>query len=318
MSSLSIFSFKSALQKVLWLMAFLVALTTCYYSIYYFLITKEINKHPVLSIFQSKFSFNRTIFERTLAEFDTSKQYDYLLFGSSHCYRVFDPEIFKEGNMDVYNLGSSSQTPVNSYWLMQKYIRYTKKVILEVYPVIYSISGVESFNDILSATNDYTLLTGNAASMNDLRSWQYLSIKPFIDNYLSHKELGKCVFRKGYVAVFDSAKNRNIEYKPVTLIKENMDKQFVYLQKIIDLCKNKNKELILVYAPIPHQLRLINETYFIQQMELITARNKVNYIDMGRKHSYDSRYLFYDDDHMNSSGVKLFNRELIRRLSVLK
>ena len=39
---------------------------------------------------------------------------DVLFLGSSHAYRTFDPRLFAERDIEVVNLGSSIQTPLQS------------------------------------------------------------------------------------------------------------------------------------------------------------------------------------------------------------
>ena len=79
---------------------------------------------------------------------------DILVVGSSHAYRGFDPRIFASHNLKMFNLGSSSQSPIETDMLVKKYIDYLnpKIVIYEVYPDVFRNDGVESSIDLV--TND--------------------------------------------------------------------------------------------------------------------------------------------------------------------
>src|SRR5689334_14184152 len=53
-------------------------------------------------------------------EIDSVKKVDILFLGSSHSYRGFDPRIFKQYGLTSFNLGSSSQTPIQAKILLEK------------------------------------------------------------------------------------------------------------------------------------------------------------------------------------------------------
>ena len=87
-----------------------------------------------------------------IQEADTIQQIDILVLGSSHAYRGFDPRIFKANEINLFNFGSSSQTPLQSYHLLKDYRAQLqpKMVILECYPTLLNSDGVESALDIIS------------------------------------------------------------------------------------------------------------------------------------------------------------------------
>ena len=55
-------------------------------------------------------------------EFDPAAHWDAIILGSSHAYRGYDPAVFAEKGYRVFNLGSSGQTPLNSYFLIKHYL----------------------------------------------------------------------------------------------------------------------------------------------------------------------------------------------------
>src|SRR3546814_19469806 len=64
----------------------------------------------------------------------------------------FDPRIFKEAGYKTVNLGSSSQSPVQTDFLVNEYIDSLnpKLIVYEVYPFVFSIDGVEPSTDVIS------------------------------------------------------------------------------------------------------------------------------------------------------------------------
>jgi hypothetical protein len=85
------------------------------------------------------------------AEVDDFGPVDVLFLGSSHSYRGFDTSFFSEQGITCFNLGSSSQTPIQSLFLLKRYYNELKPkyIIMDIYPVIYSLDGIESSLDLL-------------------------------------------------------------------------------------------------------------------------------------------------------------------------
>ena len=77
---------------------------------------------------------------------------DVLFLGSSHAYRGFDPRIFKKHGITSFNLGSSSQTPIQTEILLNRYLNSLnpKLVVYEVYPGFLRNDGVESALDLIA------------------------------------------------------------------------------------------------------------------------------------------------------------------------
>ena len=80
------------------------------------------------------------------------KNPDILFIGSSHSYRGFDTRVFQKHGIKAFNLGSSSQTPINSKVLLKQYLDKInpKMVVIEAYAGTISADGVESSLDLLS------------------------------------------------------------------------------------------------------------------------------------------------------------------------
>ena len=82
-----------------------------------------------------------------LSEVDTIQNIDLLFLGSSHAYRGFDNRYFERVGITSFNLGSSSQSSVQSNYLLKRYLKQLnpKQVIIEVYPLTtFGLDGSES------------------------------------------------------------------------------------------------------------------------------------------------------------------------------
>lgn len=114
------------------------------YCIYLFIWVKYIPKISRLN-FAHGHLYNR------LSEVKGIKNIDVLFLGSSLAYRGFDTRIFKTENICSFNLGSSSQTPMQTKVLLNRYIAQLNPriIIYEVFPYTFGNDGVESSLDII-------------------------------------------------------------------------------------------------------------------------------------------------------------------------
>jgi hypothetical protein len=77
---------------------------------------------------------------------------DILFLGSSHAYRGFDPRLFEARGLRTFNLGSSSQSPLQTKLLVDRYREHLnpRLVVMDVYPLTFDIDGVESALDLIA------------------------------------------------------------------------------------------------------------------------------------------------------------------------
>jgi hypothetical protein len=294
---------------------FIICLTGLYYGIFYMMFNIKIQNKLLVQHFDNRIPMKKSILSKALLEWPNNEKFDFIFLGSSHCYRGLDPYMFSKEGFNTYNLGGSSQTPANALPLLKRFIYQTKNVVLEVYPVVFGIEPTEAYYDILTASNNINLLYQSASNVESFKAFNLLALKPFINLELSKDTLKKCYYHRGFTTVSDSAIKRKVEYKDIILNKKWLNKQFIYLNEIKNLCKKNNVNLILVYAPIPQKLRLINETdYYTKLYTFLNQNPDVKFFNYGRNHNLNDGFHFYDDDHLNSSGVKLFNQIFIHDL----
>src|SRR5690606_38894975 len=76
---------------------------------------------------------------------------DILILGSSRAYRHYDPRIFRKYGIEIFNLGSSAQTFIQTNYILQKYAQRFKPeiIVLDIYPAMFGSDGVESSLDLM-------------------------------------------------------------------------------------------------------------------------------------------------------------------------
>ncbi len=108
-----------------------------------------------------------------IQEADTTRDVDILVLGSSHAYRGFDPRIFEEYGIKLFNLGPSNQTPKQANILVKKYLDQMSPelVIYEVYPGIFQGDGLESSLDLIANGPLNSDLISMTISLNHVKAY---------------------------------------------------------------------------------------------------------------------------------------------------
>jgi hypothetical protein len=244
---------------------------------------------------------------------------DVLVIGSSHAYRGFDPRIFKQHGLSLFNLGTSSQTPIQTQVLLKKYLKRLnpKVVIIEVYPKILCIDGVESELDLIS--NDG--LDGDM--LHSVRHYSNIKVintllfsiyrhGVFKDLTIFNEPLIKGVdayVSGGFVERWGTL-NQISKFAPQKF-KLNL-KQIQIFEENVQYIKTLGYKIVLVEAPY---IKDLYHSY--QNHDMIASFYKkleVPYYNFNNMDLLNDSLHFYDPDHMNQLGVDVFNKHLLLEL----
>ena len=255
-----------------------------------------------------------------LSEVENIENIDILFLGSSHSYRGFDTRIFSNYGYSTFNLGTSSQTPIQSKFLLKKYIKQLnpKIIVFDLYHKTSSIKGVESAIDIISNSKNLSCF--------ELKMFLEIGdvevIKTFIYSFIN-KSLLKEKFQEETLKKYDKyVKGGFVEKSSVyskcesgfPKIFENKlsKKQLSAIDDIINICKSNNVKIILVNTPLKKQYNLSydHNIYFDSLMN-----SKAEYINFNTLNlSLNDTIHFYDKDHLSQKGVELFNKYFIEKV----
>lgn len=236
---------------------------------------------------------------------------DILFLGSSHSYRGFDPRVFKEFNITSFNLGSSSQSAINTNLLLKQYLKDVKPklVIYDVYAGMLDNDGVESSLDQLSNNKidksalEMTLEINNLLSYNTaifglLRQTFGIS-KNFKEKHRQDADL--YIKNTGYVE--SNFKKNPLIDEPKGIWEVN-PMQWEKLKENIAILKENNIPYILVQVPITKKLydsKTNNQEIDAKLSKLGPYKNFYGAINLS-----DSTD-FYDSNHLNQEAVIKFN-----------
>lgn len=249
-----------------------------------------------------------------LEEVKKTSNIDVLFLGSSITYRGFDTRIFKKKNIKSFNLGSSAQTPVQTNFLLKKYINKlnAKLIIYEVNPENFTNEGVESCLDIISNEEiDFDLIKmsfnyNNIKVFNTLIYYTIHNLTYNLKNKIENHRNNDIYMTNGYVSQKKIVKANNKDLEMKTSNWPFLDKNKEAFEKSISLIKSKNVDLLLVQAPLPQKLKMNYNNFEIDSF----FNEKGRYINFNNQYIYDDT-LFMDFYHLNQDGVNFFNDELL-------
>ena len=190
-----------------------------------------------------------------------------------------------------------------------------KTIIYEVYPITFSIDGVESSLDIIAndTIDDETIKMvfqeNNLKAYNTLVYGLMCQTLHLNDDYIEEKtKWGDTYIPGGFVS-------RKIGYyKHEKYPKQHWDfneEQFQSFEEILEMIRKRNIKLILVNAPISPSLYASYDNNATFDSLMNTYGEYHNYNEI--MHLDDSLY-FFDSNHLNQEGVKKFDDQLIHDL----
>lgn len=250
---------------------------------------------------------------------ETKEDIDILFLGPSHTYRGFDTRIFKKHGFNTFNLGTTSQTPIQTLTLLQRYLDHIqpKAVIYDVYPIPFMIDGVEASLDIVSNDKNDLYSLQMAVKTNNVKTYNtmlYATARDVLGTNKSFEEpiekeneiRGDDIYIEGgYVQKEISFKDMRKITPQDIVVDKNQIKAF---EQILEELDKRNIELTLVYIPISKAMyaSLSNKMRYDSLMSTYAKYYNFNEII-----SLNDSVHFYDRHHLNQTGVDIFNDKLI-------
>ena len=243
---------------------------------------------------------------------------DILFLGSSHSYRGFDPRNFKEKK--TFNLGSNSQTPIQTKILLERYLEKVnpRLIIYEVYPGTFSSDGVESSMDLISNDKNDVRSLKMAFQLNNIKTYNTLVYAKYADFFNWNKDFKEPIKKSkdtyisgGFVEMKHLTNTIHKFSNKEWHFKDNQVKAF---NECIAFLKKKKIKVILVYAPITKGLyQSYSNNDFVDHF---FSQYQLEYYNFNRLTKLNDTLDFYDSHHLNTIGVKKFNKILLNTLKL--
>lgn len=250
-----------------------------------------------------------------LKELRETKDVDILFLGSSHTYRGFDNRVFDAEGYKTFNMGSNSQTPIQTEYLLENYLDSLdpKLVIYEVCPFVFNLDGVESSMEIIANDdlNKYTL--SMVLKQNHLKvynAYLYTTYRRlFFDDLENTKESVKNnndTYIKGGFVDISMFYYEKEHFAPQQW--EQNAKQIESFENILSMLRKRNIKLLLVQAPVTSDLynSYGNNDDFDHAMKEYGAYHNFN-----KTLTLTDTVHFFDFHHLNRKGIEIFNKEIV-------
>jgi len=250
-----------------------------------------------------------------LEEIKNIRDIDILFLGASHAYRGFDVRKYQDEGYSCFNLGSSSQTPIQTEILLKRYFDQLnpKLIVYDVYPSIFASDGVESTNDLIS-NGDFNKEIVNLAlsqkSIKIVNSLTYALFDKFIlkENYIEPRVKGEDTYIDGGFVL------KKLKYNNKRKYLKEYDYKFKSYQleafsNILNFIEQQRTEALLVQIPsTSYRYKAYADNEMFDSM--MNSSNS-EYLNYNLTLTLDDSLNFYDDSHLNILGSEIFNEKLL-------
>ena len=248
-----------------------------------------------------------------IKDIENYKDIDVLFIGTSHAYRGFDTRNFDSENYKTFNLGSSSQTPIQSKILLERYLERLnpKTIVFEVNPETFTSDGVEASLDIVANDKNDLKSLKMAFEINNIKTWNTLIFAKINDvfdlnkNFVEPKQKNEDTYIQGGFVEKQVTFFKNTTFSDTKWVFNK--KQIKAFEECVALIKSKNIKLILLDTPITKSLykSFTNQIEFDSLMQTFGT-----YYDFNKNSELNDSLHFYDGEHLNQSGVNIFNEKM--------
>jgi len=237
-------------------------------------------------------------------------KYDAIVLGSSHAYRGYDPRIFEQSGISLFNAGTSAQNAKGSFVLYTEYLRNrTDFFILDIYDPVFELEGTESNMRLIQnvPTNEaavalvqqeFKMYTLNAMAVR-IASLNPMDEAPNND-YIKN---GFCE-KKGILYAVESLNDSVFDAN---------EEMFLAFEKMVKQMQADDKRIVLCSHPLPACPGLHNyHDKFLARFNLLIQKLGLEYIDLTYYTEGFGVSEFADISHLNQQGVELYNRLLLQ------
>jgi hypothetical protein len=260
-------------------------------------------------------------------DWQNRRKAEIVIMGSSHAYRAWNTAFLENQGLQAFNWGSSSQSPLNSYYLLKMLKPWDKGcriLILDVFPPLLSEQqGVESALDLntnLPLKLELFVMAYKTSGILALNHWFATAIDRMFRPYTSleqKKQQEDVYIRGGYVK---SAIPATSQSEPPEEWNNGWSlslQQLDYLKACIELLQKHEVQTILICQPQQTsmtEMQAYNES--IEQLSNMASELKTPFFNYSEL-SQDLPLKFFDWHHLDSSSVNHYNRYVLNDSSFL-
>ncbi len=249
--------------------------------------------------------------------YEHSEQYDILFFGTSHVRNGILPlELWMDFGYVSYNLASSGATLPMSYWSIVNALDYSEPQLLVLDCCRVSHPDISSGVSYVHTMTDSMPLSSNkiraAFDLGGDTSYALELLCPFSIYHARWEELSmedfspKLSVTHGVTLSLNVAVPNEFALTDDSMALTEEMTGVAYLEKIIQLCRSRNIQLLLTYLPYPATLDEVKEANGLAKL---ARKYGVDYINFLTMDTVDLDTDMYDSfSHLNYSGAQKVSR----------
>lgn len=293
----------------------------CYTALMFLLTSLEFNGKKMIYKTSNYYVWKGGQAYQMFNDFEKEKQYDVVILGSSHAYRGYDPRIFLEENIDAFNMGTSAQSIIHSYFIAKNQItnKNTDLVIIDIHPGTFYGDDLESAMTLIANAKDDDIAQDIAYSFGDIRALNSLTARYFMKNE-SPVFLPEDYILNGYTPRLDSIPLSQ-KFENSGLEVEINNSHFKYFSKLLKYLYSEKINYVVVTHPLPKEEDITNAHQKLKSaIEPVLKKYNSIYLDYqtNNKLHFKTHEHFSDWNHLNQTGVDIFNRSLIQEIHKLQ
>lgn len=249
--------------------------------------------------------------------YEHSEQYDILFFGTSHVRNGILPmELWMDFGYVSYNLASSSATLPMSYWNIVNALDYSEPKLIVLDCCRISHPDISSGVSYVHTMTDSMPLSWNkiraAFDLGGNTSYALELIYPFSIYHARWEELTQEDFSPplsvshGATISFNVAVPDNLARTEDGMVFTEEMPGVAYLERVIELCRSRDIQVLLIYLPYPATLEDVREA---NETARLAEKHGVGYINFLTMDTIDLDTDMYDSfSHLNYSGAQKVSR----------
>lgn len=243
--------------------------------------------------------------------------YDLVVIGSSHAYRGYDPRVFGERGHRLFNLGSSAQTPLSTYAVLEGLVTKDRAplLIIDVYENAFTHDGIESVSELTRDVADDRTAFNLATAFRDLRGLNMFTLR-MLDKGSPPSFTDPTYVGSGAAIKRDSAK-AEVKYAAHGPLRINT-RQLGRFADCLDLCDTRGIRVVICSHPYPAQADRAQHAAFMAVVDSVLATRPADTrprrFDLVDAPGFNAHDHFFDHTHLNEAGARLFSGLLIDSL----
>ncbi|MBL7939756.1 MAG: hypothetical protein JNL43_10385 [Flavobacteriales bacterium] len=303
---------RGVLRTLITGLRFLAIAMLLYGSVFFALCHVHFQQEPLAFRSAPYYHYKGGISWRKFREFDPRQHWDVIVVGSSHAYRGYDPRVFAEQGIRSFNLGSSAQSTTNTAILLENYVTKANcgLLILDVYDKALGTSGLESTSDLTQNIPSARAAARMAFAQCDPRALNMMALR-WLTADVRHYDDTSYV-NGGFAQRTDTAQHGMNTTSDMPVVLDPL--QVENLHRCIAFAREHDIPLVLVTHCAPGPVKRARHAAFRTFIKSCLLGTGIHYIDLTYGHQLDAHEHFYDDNHLNLAGVRLFNAQLLDSL----